>query len=277
MSSRVAFQGEAGAYSDEAARTILPGSRTTGHNTFAGAFAALLKREAEAAVLPVENSLAGIVQEVNDLLWEHRVLRVSGEHIHPVRHCLLGTGEGPIRRAISHPQALAQCRRWLEAKGIEAIPFHDTAGAARHLAEARTPGVGAIASRAAATRYGLQMIAEGIQDDPSNRTRFIVVERGEPLRPERAGPAHKASLAFIAAHRPGSLVAALKCFGDRSVNLTRLDSRPLRDRPFEYLFHLDFEVGNPEVGGEALAALESEASEVRLFGTFPSAASPEVG
>jgi len=274
---RVAFQGEAGAYSDEAARTILPGARTTGHNTFGGAFAALLKRDADAAVLPVENSLAGIVQEVNDLLWEHRVLRVSGEHVHPVRHCLLGIGDGPIKRAISHPQALAQCRKYLEANGIEAIPFHDTAGAARHLAEARTPGVGAIASRAAASRYGLKMIAGGIQDDPSNRTRFIVVERGEPLRPEAAGPAHKTSLAFIAAHRPGSLVAALKCFGDRNVNLTRLDSRPLRDRPFEYLFHLDFEVSTPELGGEALAALEAEASEVRLFGTFPSAASPEAG
>jgi prephenate dehydratase len=274
---KVAYQGEAGAYSDEAAQTIRPGARTVGFETFAGAFGALLDRRVEAAVLPVENSLAGIVQEVNDLLWESRQVTITAEHIHPVRHCLLASQPGPIRRAISHPQALAQCRRWLSAQKIEAIPFHDTAGAARHLAEAKITGTGAIASASAGRRYGLQIIAEGIQDDPSNRTRFVVLERGAPTRPDAAPASAKASLAFIAAHRPGSLVAALQCFSERGVNLTRLDSRPLHDRPFEYLFFVDFEIGEPEAGAEALNALEAEAREVRFFGSYPAGVSPDAG
>ena len=269
----VAYQGEAGAYSDEAAQVVRPGARTIGHETFAAALAALLDRKVEAAVLPVENSLAGIVQEVNDLLWDNRLLTVVGEHVHPVRHCLLGHGE-PVKRAISHPQALAQCRRWLAGHSIEAVPFMDTAGAARQVAESHVSGLGAIASLSAARRYGLQVLAEGIQDDPSNRTRFLVVERGIPTRPEAAPVSSKASLAFVAAHRPGSLVGALQAFSERGVNLTRLDSRPLRDRPFEYLFYVDFEVGDPEAAGEALADLESQANEVRYFGAYPAAVAP---
>jgi prephenate dehydratase len=271
----VAYQGEAGAYSDEAAQVVRPGARTVGHESFGLAFRALLDRQVEAAVLPVENSLAGIVQEVNDLLWEsnHRLLTVVGEHVHPVRHCLLGHGE-PVKRAISHPQALAQCRRWLAEHAVEGVPFMDTAGAARQVAEGQVRGLGAIASRSAARRYGLEVIAEDIQDDPSNRTRFLVVERGIPTRPEAAAPSSKASLAFIAAHRPGSLVEALQAFSSRGVNLTRLDSRPLRDRPFEYLFYVDFEVGDPDAAGEALAELEARAHEVRYFGAYPAAQAP---
>jgi prephenate dehydratase len=271
--SAVAYQGEAGAYSDEAAQVVRPGARTIGYETFALAFRSLLDRKVEAAVLPVENSLAGIVQEVNDLLWDFRLLTVVGEHVHPVRHCLLGHGE-PVKRAISHPQALAQCRRWLADHGVEPVPFMDTAGAARQVAESHARGLGAIASRSAAKRYGLQVLVDGIQDDPSNRTRFLVVERGIPTRPEAAGPNSKASLAFIAAHRPGSLVGALQAFSKRGVNLTRLDSRPLRDRPFEYLFYVDFEVGDPEAAGEALAELEAGAHEVRYFGAYPAATAP---
>lgn len=271
---KVAYQGEAGAYSDEAAQTVRAGARTVGHVTFGLALAALIKRQVDAAVLPVENSLAGIVQEVNDLLWDNRLLKVVGEHVHPVRHCLLAHGDGLIRRAISHPQALAQCRRYLDEHKIEAVPFMDTAGAARELAQAPTPGTAAIASRSAAARYGLRIIAEGIQDDPSNQTRFLVIERGIPTRPEAAAPGAKASLAFIAAHRPGSLVSALQAFSSRGVNLTRLDSRPMRDRPFEYMFYVDFEVGDPEAAGQALAELEKQAREVRYFGAYPMAAGP---
>src|SRR5260221_5121570 len=159
-------------------------------------------------------------------------------------------------------------------RSFEAVPSRHTAGAGCQVAEGQARGTGAIASRSAATRYGLQIIAEGIQDDPSNRTRFLVVERGIPTRPEAAAPNSKASLAFIAAHQPGSLVGALQAFSTRGVNLTRLDSRPLRDRPFEYLFYVDFEIGDPEAAGEALADLESQAREVRFFGAYPAAAVP---
>ncbi|HEY6876058.1 MAG TPA: prephenate dehydratase domain-containing protein [Candidatus Dormibacteraeota bacterium] len=266
--ARVGYQGEPGAYSEEAALAVLPNSKTMGFPTFTRVFDALEVREIDAAVLPVENSLGGIVQEVNDLLWERRGVRVSGEVVHPVRHCLLGRGE-PVVRALSHPQALLQCRRFLEARGIQAVAFHDTAGAARAVAEGMVMGNGAIASAAAAKRYGLKIIAEGIQDDDSNQTRFAIVDRGAVAQP--AGGLTKASLAFIGAHKPGSLVHALTCFSNRGINLTRLDSRPVPSRPWQYRFYVDFEISDPDAAVAALKALEDEATEIKLFGCYPAA------
>src|SRR5690242_5922405 len=265
---RVGYQGEPGAYSEEAALAVLPNAKTMGFPTFTRVFDALEVREIDAAVLPVENSLGGIVQEVNDLLWERRGVRVSGEVVHPVRHCLLGRGE-PVVRALSHPQALLQCRRFLEARGIQAVAFHDTAGAARAVAEGMVMGNGAIASAAAAKRYGLKIIAEGIQDDDSNQTRFAIVDRGPVAQP--ASGLTKASLAFIGAHKPGSLVHSLTCFSDRGINLTRLDSRPVPNQPWQYRFYVDFEISDPQTASEALKALEEEATEVKLFGSYPAA------
>ena len=267
--SRVGFQGEPGAYSEEAALAILPAAVTVGYPTFSRAFDAVAAREVDAAVLPVENSLGGIVQEVNDLLWERSGLRISGEVIHPVRHCLLGRGE-PVVRALSHPQALLQCRRFLEARQIQAVTFHDTAGAARAVAEGMVVGSAAIASAAAAKRYGLKILAEGIQDDDSNQTRFLIIDRGPVARPGAAGLT-KASLAFIGSHKPGSLVAALQSLSARGINLTRLDSRPMPDRPWQYRFYVDFEVDDPAKANEALEALAKETTEVKLFGTYPAA------
>ncbi len=266
--ARVGYQGEPGAYSEEAAMAVLPKAQTFGFPTFTRAFDALASREIDAAVLPVENSLGGIVQEVNDLLWERKGLRISGEIVHPVRHCLLGRGE-PVVRALSHPQALLQCRRFLEARGIQAVPFHDTAGAARAVAEGMVMGSAAIASAAAARRYGLKILAEGIQDDDSNQTRFVIVDPGAVDRPSVG--MNKASLAFIGAHRPGSLVTALRCFSERGLNLTRLDSRPVPNQPWQYRFYVDFEIGDVDVANDALKALESEAREVKLFGCYPAA------
>jgi prephenate dehydratase len=224
-------------------------------------------------VLPVENTLGGIVQEVNDGLWEFSSLRVTREYVHPVLHCLIGRRDAPIARAVSHPQALAQCRRWLHAHGIEEVTGHDTAGSARWLAENPTPGTAAIASAAAARRYCLEVLAEGIQDDLSNRTRFLVVDRGRPARPSAAGPGSRASVALVTAHQPGSLVAALRCFSERGVNLSRLDSRPIAGQPFQYRFYVDFEVSDPDAAEAALVELEAEAGELRLFGTYPAAIS----
>jgi prephenate dehydratase len=264
--SRVGYQGEPGAYSEEAALAVLPQATTFGFPTFTRVFDALAAREIDAAVLPVENSLGGIVQEVNDLLWERRGLRISGQIVHPVRHCLLGRGE-PVVRALSHPQALLQCRRFLEARNIQAVTFPDTAGAARAVAEGMVMGSAAIASAAAARRYGLKILAEGIQDDDSNQTRFVIVDGGPVARP--APGLNKASLAFIGAHRPGSLVSALRCFSERGLNLTRLDSRPVPNQPWQYRFYVDFEIGDPAAANAALEALESEATEVKLFGSYP--------
>ncbi len=268
---RIGFQGEPGAYSEEAALILFPDAETVGHRTFRLAFEALVGGAVDACVFPVENTLGGIVQEVNDGLWEFTGLRVTREYVHPVIHCLIGRRGAPITRAMSHPQALAQCRNWLHARGIEEVAGHDTAGSARWLAENPTPGLAAIASAAAARRYELEVLAEGIQDDLTNRTRFLVVDRGAPARPAEAGPGSRASLAFITAHSPGSLVRALSALSDRGVNLTRLDSRPVVGRPFEYRFYVDFEVSDPAAAEQALAELEKSAAEVRLFGTYPAA------
>jgi prephenate dehydratase len=267
---RAGYQGEPGAYSEEALLALFPDARPVGHRTFTLTVDALLGGAVDVGVIPVENTLGGIVQEANDLLWERRGLRLVAEYVHPVRHCLLGLPGTHVTRAMSHPQALAQTRRYLEARGIEPIPHHDTAGSARALAERPEPGLAAIASAAAARRYGLEVLAEGIQDDDSNQTRFVVAERGEPLRPGAATPGSKCSLCFVAAHAPGSLVEALQCLSSRRVNLTRLEARPISDKPFEYRFFLDFQVSDPPVAEDALAHLESVTREVRLFGTFPS-------
>jgi len=265
---RAGYQGEPGAYSEEAVLALFPTATPVGHRTFTKAIDALQGGDVDVDVIPVENTLGGIVQEANDLLWERGGLRLVAEYVHPIRHCLLGFPGAPVRRATSHPQALAQTRRYLEARGIEPIPHHDTAGAASDLAMRPEPGLAAIASAAAARRYGLEVLAEGIQDDDTNRTRFVVVERGVPDRPAAAAPGSKCSLCFVAAHEPGSLVVALQCLSTRSVNLTRLEARPIFDKPFEYRFFLDFQVADPEAAEAALRDLEAKAHEVRLFGTY---------
>jgi len=271
---KVAYQGEPGAYSDEAVSAVFPDAQAVGFATFRMTFEALAMGAADAAVLPVENSSAGVVQEVSDLLWETPGLRVVREQIQPVRHCLLGW-PGPVERALSHPQALAQCDRYLHSRQIRPVAFHDTAGAARAVAEQRQPGTAAIASKAAAARYSLYVLAESIQDDSENRTRFVVVERGEPVRPREASSGWKGSIAFVTSHRPGSLAHALDCFARRGVNLTRLDSRPMIGRPFEYRFYLDFtingEASSAAAAEAALSDLEEASAEIKLFGTYPAA------
>jgi prephenate dehydratase len=277
---KVAYQGEPGAYSDEAVTALIPDAQATGFPTFRLTFDALAMGAVDAAVLPVENSSAGVVQEVSDLLWELPGLRIVRDHVQPVRHCLLGW-PGPVERALSHPQALAQCERYLHSRQIRPVSFHDTAGAARAVAEQRQPGTAAIASKAAAARYGLYVLADSIQDDSENRTRFIVVERGEPTRPRNASSPGassqkwKGSIAFVTAHRPGSLAHALDCFARRGVNLTRLDSRPMLGRPFEYRFYLDFSLNGeataPADAEAALSDLEQAAAQIKLFGTYPTA------
>lgn len=271
---RIAYQGEPGAYSDEAVSALFNDAEPIGFATFRQTFEALAMGAVDAAVLPVENSTAGVVQEVSDLLWELPGVRIVGEHVQPVRHCLLGW-PGPVERALSHPQALAQCSRYLHSRQIRPVAFHDTAGAARAVSEQRQPGTAAIASKAAAARYGLYVLDESIQDDSENRTRFVVVEKGAPVRPGQGRSGWKGSIAFVTAHRPGSLAHALDCFARRAVNLTRLDSRPMMGRPFEYRFYLDFSINgdssSPAAAEAALNDLEEASAEIKLFGTYPTA------
>ena len=212
-----------------------------------------------------------MVQEVSDLLWAHPQLTVSQEHVAPIRHHLLSRGQGPVRRALSHPQALAQCAGWLAAREITPIPFPDTAGAAREIAERGGVADGAIASRAAAERYQLQVVAADIADQPSNRTRFLVVRRDSQPVPTRG--AVKLALGLVAEHRPGGLAQVLQVFASNQVNLTRLDSRPIPEQPFNYRFYVDAELADAKQLPRLLAAVREVTAELRLFGAFPPPAS----
>jgi prephenate dehydratase len=271
----VAFQGEHGAYSEEAARQYFgPEVRTMPVRTFADIFRVVARQEAQRGVLPIENAVAGSINTAYDLLLEHD-LRIVGEIFLRVRHCLLappGTSLEEIRVVRSHPQALSQCERYLEARGWQPEPAYDTAGAAKQLAERPEPGVAVIASRLAAELYGLAVLAVGIEDYPFNYTRFFVLG-SEQISP---GSRCKTSIVFAVPHRPGSLYECLGLFAARGINLTKLESRPRRNRPWEYIFYLDFEghASDPPCQ-EALLGLLQKATFVKVLGSYPAADMPE--
>lgn len=284
MSLRIAYQGTAGAYSEECAAMLFPDAELAGHRTFAAAFDDLQQGRADAAVLPVENSTAGAVSDVYDLLLGHADLTVVGEAIIPVRHCLLGLPGATlagIRAARSHPQALAQSESFLRARGIEPREAYDTAGATDEVRQAGDPGVAAVASRRAGERAGLVVLAADIQTVVDNSTRFFVLARSGDPRPQSAVPgAHRAgeaktSLVFATDDQPGALVRALQPFATAGVNLAKIESRPSRDRPWTYVFYLDIHgdvAASP--AREALALLRTCCSWVRVLGTYPMAVTP---
>lgn len=278
MSERltVAFQGEHGAFSEEAIRQHFGAEATTlPCHAFEDIFAAVEEERATFGAVPVENSAAGSINKAYDLLLEHD-LKVWGEILLRVRHNLMaapGATLDDITTVRSHPQALAQCERFLNRRGWQAVPWYDTAGGAKELAADPAPGVAVIASKLAAEIYGLEVLAPGIEDLQFNYTRFFVVGRGDPPHSDPA----KTSLVFAAAHSPGALVACLGEFASRGINLTKLESRPRRNRPWHYVFYLDF-AGHwqEERCREALVALLARAAFVKLLGSYPAAPLPEV-
>ena len=267
----VAFQGEHGAYSEEAIRQHFGKAvETLPCRTFEAIFAAVEAGQVDYGMLPVENAVAGSINKAYDLLLAHD-LRVSGEVYLPVRHCLLapeGVGMEDIRTVRSHPQALAQCEGYLNEHGWRAEPWYDTAGSARDLAAQPEEGVAVIASCLAAEIYGLRVLAKDIQDLSWNTTRFFVIGHAEAPRQERM----KTSLVFAVPHRPGTLYACLHEFARRKINLTKLESRPRRNRPWHYVFYLDCEGYWKEPAcQEALVGLLSQAAFVKLLGSYPAA------
>jgi prephenate dehydratase len=266
----VAFQGEAGAYSEEAARQQLGDEiKTLPCHAFENIFAALEQGHADLGVLPVENSSAGSINKSFDLLLE-RDLRVRGEILLRVRHCLLTTpGQAQaITHVRSHPQALAQCEAFLNRHNYVAVPWYDTAGSAKDLAANPEPGVAVIASKLAATSYNLEVVQAGIEDIPFNYTRFFVIGIEDAPRTERS----KTSLVFAVPEMPGTLYNALGEFATRRINLTKIESRPRRNRPWQYVFYLDFEGHwQDEDAGQALLGLLSRAAFVKLLGSYPAA------
>ena len=280
---RVAYQGVPGAFSEATTRALFPSAEAMPRETFADVFEALEHGEASAAVVPVENSYAGAVADVYDLLRRHDSCRIVGEALLRVRHHLLGVRGAKlheVRIARSHPQALAQVEPFLREHGIRAVVASDTAGAAKEVARLADPSVAAVASRGAAERYGLDVLAPSIESAADNMTRFFAVTTGDAATVAAAIPdalrsgEPKTSLAYVTANIPGALVSSLRPFAEKGVQLTKIESRPSREAAWDYVFYLDF-LGDAALGpaAEALALMRPSCAWVHVLGTYPAAGS----
>jgi prephenate dehydratase len=274
---RVAFQGEPGAFSEAAAIQLLGASiDTVPRATFDAAFRAIGEGVADALLAPVENSLAGSVVRVFDLLLESR-LAIVAETILPIEMQLIGlpgASLGDIRSVASHPMALAQCERFFAAHpDWKRVPAEDTAGSVREVLSRGDKSAAAIAGRRAAEHYHATILAESIQDNAENFTRFVLLlpenEAAAWLTPD----ARKVSLAMRLAHRPGALLASLEPFAKHGVNLLKIESRPIHGRPWEYQFFIDIEAPDLARLEKALAEVRKATSELRVLGRYVAAAS----
>jgi prephenate dehydratase len=280
---RVAFQGERGAFSEEAARRILGDAiEPCPRREFDQMFESVIRDEADCAMVPIENTLAGSVIKNYDLIVDND-LEIIGEVVLRVAHNLIvpkGTKLASIRKIYSHPVALAQCEDYLrklrsDIPKLEVLPAYDTAGAVKMVVENRTHDEAAIASRIAAATYRAQILAEGIESNPQNFTRFFVMARPDrrahiPLK--RRSRSLKTSIVFRTTNKPGALFHALEAFARGKIDLTKIESRPIVGRPWEYSFYLDF-LGdrNTPAARRALASLTMVAESLRIFGTYPRA------
>jgi chorismate mutase / prephenate dehydratase len=281
---RVAYQGVEGSFSHLTAQRRYAGRKggvvLNGYETFRRAADSVRDGSNDYALLPIENSTAGSINETYDLLAEGD-LKINAEVITAVSHCLLGlpgARRESLRLVLSHPQALAQCERFLsqELPHARAQTEFDTAGAARRVSEGNDPTVAAIASESAAEVFGLEVMAHGIQTAALNYTRFFEIAlEADACQPDIRC---KTSLLLATGHRPGDLGEVLRQFSDRGVNLTKLESRPIPAKPWEYRFYLDVEghAASQHVAA-ALAAIEPFTSELRIIGTYPAAASTASG
>jgi len=270
---RVAFQGERGAFSEEAAMILLGGEVClVPLPTFEAAFGAIANGTADYVLVPIENSLAGPVHRSFDLLVESP-LTIVGEVIIRIEHNLIGPPGGTLEEVAiveSHPVALAQCEEFFSARPfLKRIATDDTAGSVREIVQAGDRTRAAIASKRAAEVYGGQILREYLEDDPENYTRFLLLAPATEASPEKAD---KLSLVFRLAHLPGALYHALEPFARRNINLMKIESRPVRGLPWQYRFYLDLQATtrDPEVAG-ALAELEKLAVDVRILGSYVSA------
>lgn len=271
---RVAFQGEPGAYSEEAAHEALDAAgreiRTLPRPAFSDVFDAVARGEADLGIVPIENSMAGSVRDTFDLLLE-RDLPVVGESYLRVRHCLMalpGTSAADLEVVLSHRQALAQCASTLEetVPGAVLRPAPDTAGSARRIRREELASTGALASERAARVHDLRVLRRGMEDEPGNSTRFLLLGR----EPVEAGAEAKTSVAFSGPNEPGLLHRCLAVFARRGIDLTRIESRPLRGASWEYVFYVDFadSTGDDRVQS-ALEELRGTATMVKVLGSYP--------
>jgi prephenate dehydratase len=272
---RVAFQGEPGAFSEAAAVQLLgEGIQTVPRATFDATFRAITEGAADALLVPVENTLAGSVVRVYDLLLESP-LEICGETILPIEHHLRGCPGATfadLRAVASHPMALAQCERFFEANpGLKRVPAEDTAGSVREMMETADTSYAAIAGKRAAGHYGAIILRESIQDNAENFTRFVLLLPREEAQRYRAKDAKKMSLAMRLAHKPGALLASLEPFSRHGVNLLKIESRPIHGKPFEYQFYVDVEAERREPLEKALKEVRGATSYLRVLGLYAAA------
>jgi prephenate dehydratase len=307
MEMRIAFQGEPGAFSEEAALQLLgKGITPVPRPTFDSAFRSIEEGAADALLAPVENSLAGSVVRVYDLLLTSNLGMVA-ETILPIQHRLIGCPGatlGDLRSVASHPMALAQCERFFATHPhLKRVPAEDTAGSVREALARGDKTSAAIAGRRAAEHYGGVILASNIQDDPENFTRFVLLiprqgerDPSDPPNSARAAspavtdimvelrmrrmeqsaspPMLKMSLALRLAHQPGALLAALEPFSRLGVNLLKIESRPIHGRPWEYQFFIDVEAENMASLGSAVPEVQKATSDLRILGLYPAARTP---
>lgn len=268
---KVGYQGEAGAYSELAVRALFERSVTVPYHSVHKVFEATEIGSIDFGVVPLENSHAGSINDSYDLLVRHGV-QIVAETIVRISHCLLappGMTMKDVSVVFSHPQALEQCEEFLDSIEAERVAVHDTAGAARIVAEEGKQGSAAIASAEAAALYGLEVLASDIEDRSDNSTKFVAISRsGSDL----FGSPEKTSIVFATADIPGALYTCLKEFADRSLNLSKLESRPSRAKAWQYHFYLDLDApATDPVAQEALAALAEHTSFLRMLGSYPNA------
>ena len=262
-----------------AARQMLPEADVRACRSSTEVVDRLLAGEVDGALLPIENSLHGSVAEHNDLLLRHP-LRLMRESLLRIRHNLIvapGVSFVELRRVLSHPVALSQCRDWLSRNAdVQALPFYDTAGAVKHILETGSRTEGAIAPELAARIYGGQVLESGLEDSLENITRFHLIVRDEP-GPTPFGPdpitgsLNKMSVAFALEHRPGALAGALGALATVGVNLSKIESRPVPGSPWEYVFHLDLRFEGSRQADEAVGVLRSRTTMLKELGRYRAA------
>jgi prephenate dehydratase len=267
---KIAIQGELGSFSHEAARRMVPGCTVVPCSRSMEVFDRVENKSVGAAVIPIENSLAGSVLEHFDLLLARDVF-VQREFQLRIIHNLISAPRikpGQIIRVYSHPVALEQCRDFFDCNpSLEPTPFYDTAGSVKHILEKNLKDSAAIASRRAATVYKGKILAAGIEDDKRNFTRFFLIRASSRVLPR----ANKTSIAFRLKNLPGSLFQALSAFANRGISLSKIESRPMRGHPWEYVFYADYLRGNDRIAQNALQELQNNAEFVKVLGIYPAA------
>jgi prephenate dehydratase len=267
---KVAIQGELGSFSHEAAGKMLPRATVVPCARSAEVFDRVEHASANAAVIPIENSLAGSVAEHFDLLLA-RELFIHGEFHLRIRHNLIalpGVTLQKVRRVFSHPVALDQCRNFFRSyPEVQAIPFYDTAGSVRHVISEKMHDAAAIAPKQAAGQYDGRILLAGIEDDQQNYTRFLLIDKSRKI----GRGANKTSIAFALKNVPGALFKALSVFALRDISLSKVESRPMRGHPWEYVFFVDLLRGDDEPARNALRHLAEIAEFVKVLGVYPAA------